>query len=336
MGVNLKDLFEKKALSFKDLKGKVLVVDGFNMLYQFLTTIRAPDGAVFTNKDGVVTSHLIGLFSRTTKFLLEGLKLVFVFDGVPPVLKQQELERRFAVKKDAAAAFEKAKSEEDVLGMKKFAGRTAKLTDDMVSQAKLLLDALGVPWVQAPSEGEAQAAFMVREGDGWAVVSQDYDSLLYGAPFVVQNLSITGRRKLPGKFAYITVHPELIDLEANLSMLGISLEQLKIIAILVGTDYNIGGVKGIGPKKALALVKDLKTAEAVFEKAGLEETVWRPILDTFNNMPVTDKFELKWGVVDKEKVKQLLVDKFDFSQDRVESTLNKFKKNAQKGLGEFL
>jgi len=335
MGVNFKDLFERQAVSFKELKGKVLIVDGHNMLYQFLTTIRGPDGAVFTNSEGIVTSHMIGLFSRTSKLLLEEIKLVFVFDGTPPEIKHKEIERRVAAKKEAAVALKKAVEEEDVEGMKKFAGRTAKLTNEMVDQAKELLDALGVPWVQAPSEGEAQAAHMVKKGAGWAVASQDYDSLLYETPFLLQNLSITGRRKLPGKYAYITVNPELIELKPNLKILGIDSEQLKIIAVLVGTDYNPKGIKGIGPKKALALVKKYKTAKAVFKEAGLKEEGWKPIIETFDKMPVTDDYDLVWKNIDKEKVRKLLIEKLDFSPDRVNNTLDKFN-TSQKSLGAFL
>ena len=306
------------------------------MLYQFLTTIRGPDGAVFTNNEGIVTSHIIGLFSRTTKLMLQEIKLAFVFDGTPPEIKIKEIERRVAAKKEAAVALKKAVKEKDVETMKKFAGRTAQLTKDMVDQAKELLDTLGIPWVQAPSEGEAQAAFMVKKGDGWAVSSQDYESLLYETPRLIQNLSITGRRKLPRKYAYITVQPELIELEPNLKNLGLSIDQLKAIAVLVGTDYNPKGVKGIGPKKALSLVKKHKSIKDAFKEVGVEEDEWKPIIDTFNKMPVTDKYKLKWGKLDKEKVKRLLIDKLDFSPDRVNNTLDKFKKSDQKSLGAFL
>jgi flap endonuclease-1 len=336
MGVNFKDFFEKKVVSFSDLKNKVVVFDGHNMLYQFLTTIRGPDGAVFTNKEGVVTSHMIGLFSRVTKLLLENIKLVFVFDGVPPDIKKKEIERRINAKKDAQFAFEKAEKDEDIEGMKKFAGRTAKLTKDMVEQAKELLNYFGVPWIQAPSEGEAQAAHVVNSGKGWAVASQDFDSLLYGTPFVIQNLSISGKRKLPRKFAYVNVEPELIDLNFNLNRLGLTLKQLRIVAILVGTDYNPKGVSGIGPKKALALVKKFGNADDIFKEVGLEESVWKPVLNTFESMPVTDDFVLKWSSVDKIKVRDFLVNKLDFSEERVDNSLSKFKNLNQKSLGAFL
>ncbi len=335
MGVNLKVLFDREEIKIDDLKNKIIVVDGYNMLYQFLTTIRAPDGAVFTNKEGVPTSHMIGLFSRVTNLMLKGIKLVFVFDGVPPKIKQRESERRSKLKKEAALALKKAEKEEDIDGMKKYAGRTAVLSKDMVSQAKKLLDYLGIPWVQAPSEGEAQASYMVKKGDGWAVASQDFDSLLYAAPRLIQNLSITGKRKLPRKFAYVTVNPELIELKSNLKKLGIDLDQLKTVAILIGTDYNPKGVMGIGPKKALLLVKKHKNVKDILKEVGFDESEFKNIKQTFDKMPVTDDYKLDWAAVNKKKIKKLLIDALDFNETRVNNTLDKFDVR-QKSLGAFL
>ncbi len=335
MGVNLKVLFDREEVKLDDLQNKIIVVDGFNMLYQFLTTIRGPDGAVFTNKKGVTTSHLIGLFSRVTNLMLRGIKLVFVFDGKPPAIKQKERERRIQAKDVAAVALKKAMKEEDVAGMKKFAGRTAKLTKEMVDQAKQLLDYLGIPHVQAPSEGEAQASYMVKKGSGWAVASQDFDSLLYETPRVIQNLSITGKRKLPKKFAYVTVLPELIELGPNLKKLDIDIDQLKTLAILIGTDYNPKGVSGIGPKKALALVKKYKKPEEICEDVGLDFKEFKEIKKTFDDMPVTDDYNLVWSTIKKDKIKKFLIDELDFSEIRVNNALDKFN-TQQKSLGAFL
>ncbi|MBW3018983.1 flap structure-specific endonuclease, partial [Candidatus Woesearchaeota archaeon] len=165
MGVNLKDLVVRHNISLDDLKGKSLIVDGHNMLYQFLTTIRARDGSMLTSSSGNVTSHLIGLFSRVTKLMQKNIKLAFVFDGTPPEIKHKELARRKELKIEAKAKYEQALAEEDVDTMRKFAGRTARLTPDILESAKVLLTHLGIPYVQAPSEGEAQASHMVRKGD---------------------------------------------------------------------------------------------------------------------------------------------------------------------------
>ena len=342
MGVNLKELVTKQPVTFEDLKGKVLAVDAFNILYQFLTTIRTPDGRPLTDSKGRVTSHLIGLFSRTTSFLKQGLKPVFVFDGKVPELKHHELEKREAVKVEAQKLYEKAVVEEDVEAMQKYGGRTARLTKDMVAEAKNLLTLLGIPVVQAPSEGEAQASFIVAQGDAWAVVSQDYDSLLYGADRLIQNLSIAGRKKKTGVLGTVVVKPELIELKQLLKDLSISQDQLIALAMLVGTDYHPGGVKGIGPKKALALVKEQKTLEKIFTTAKWSEhcTVsWQEIFGLFKKTPATKEYSLKFKAPDKEGVKHFLVDEHDFGAERVEKTLadlqEQHSKRSQKGLGDF-
>ena len=170
MGVSITPLLVKHEIEMESLRGKILVVDGFNILYQFLTTIRARDGTPLTDSHGNVTSHLIGLFGRTTTIMSKGIKLAFVFDGESPELKRKERERRSSLKQDAQVRFDAAKAKEDVDEMKKFAARTAKLTAPMLDEAKKLLTALGIPVIQAPSEGEAQAAHMVLESQEFQVL----------------------------------------------------------------------------------------------------------------------------------------------------------------------
>src|SRR5574341_1269970 len=193
MGVNFKELIIKHPTELEKLSGKILIVDGYNMLYQFLSNIRARDGSLFTDHHGHVTSHLIRLFSRVTNLMQKNIKLAFVFDGEDPKLKHKELAKRAELKHEAAKKYEEALAAEDTEAMKKYAARTSRLTRDMVAQAQELLTGLGIPCIQAPSEGEAQASYMVKKGHGWAVSSQDYDSLLYGTPNLIQNLSIEGR-----------------------------------------------------------------------------------------------------------------------------------------------
>jgi len=336
MGVNLKDVLIRHPTKLEQLSGKTLVVDGYNMLYQFLSSIRDRSGLLFTDHHGHVTSHLIGLFSRVTNLMQKNIRLAFVFDGKVPELKHRELARRAEIKREAEKKYEAALASEDVEAMKKFGARTSRLTKDMVEQAKELLSALGIPWVQAPSEGEAQASHMVKRHDGWAVASQDYDSLLYGTPRLVQNLSVEGRRKIPGKLAFTTVEPLLVDLAENLKALGISIEQLMWLATLVGTDYAPGGVKGIGPKKGLALVKQAKSAEELFKDLQLSEEVdWRDVLDVFKTMPVTDDYSLHWSAVDKSRVYHFLVEQHDFGAERIQKTLEVIAPK-QRGLGDFV
>ena len=342
MGVNFRELFDRKEIKLTSLSGKTIIIDGYNILYQFLTTIRTPDGALLTDSKGNITSHLIGLFSRTSKFIQTGLKIVYVFDGKVPDLKYSELKKRKEAKIEAQKKFEVAKEEEDIEGMKKYAARTTRLTKDMVNEAKKLLTLMGVPWVQAPSEGEPQASYMVAKGDGWAVSSQDYDSLLYKTPRLIQNLSIAGRRKKLKALGTITVQPELIELKPNLEKLGITQDQLIILAILVGTDYNPGGVKGLGPKKALKLVKENKNFEKVSELANWSEhctTHWKTIYDLIKNMPVEQNYKLNFEKPQKEELIKFLVEEHDFNMERVKNTINDLvkegEKKKQKSLGDF-
>jgi len=341
VGLQFKELVVKKEISISDLKGKVLAVDAMNMLYQFLTTIRSPDGSLLTDSKGRVTSHLIGLFSRTTVLMEHGLKLVFVFDGKPPEIKQKTWEKRTAIKKEAFLKLKEAEEEGDVESMRKFAARTAVLTKEMREDAKEVIKALGLPMVQAPSEGEAQTAHMVKNGDAYASVSQDYDNLIFGCPLLVRNLSIEGRRKKAGKFAYQKVNPELISLKEVLENLGLNLDQLIVLAISVGTDYNPGGVKGIGPKTGLKLLKEHgQNFEKLFEqvewKKHYPDLDWRKIFDTIKKIPVTDNYKLEWKKVDEKKLLYLLVEEHDFGEERVRTKLEKLKETQkemeQKGL----
>ncbi len=335
MGVNFKDLLIRKPITLEALSGKILIVDGNNMLYQFLSTIRARDGSLFTDHHGHVTSHLIGMFSRITNLMQKGIRLAFVFDGKVPELKHKELAKRAELKQEAEKKYHEALAAEDVESMQKYAARTSRLTKDMIAQARELLTGLGIPHLLAPSEGEAQASYMVTKGHGWAISSQDYDSLLYHAPRLIQNLSVEGRRKVPGKLAYTTVEPLLVELQENLGALGISPEQLLWLAVLVGTDYAPGGVKGIGPKKGLALVKKHKTAEELFETLK-PDFDWRAVINVFKTMPVTDDYELSWKPVDRKKVYAFLVEQHDFSQERVDKVLDLIAPaKHQKGLGDF-
>ncbi len=342
MGTKIKEILQAKEIGYDALQHKTLAVDTHNMLYQFLSTIRTPDGSPLKDSKGNVTSHLIGLFSRTTNLMQKGIKLTFVFDGKPPELKRKEIDRRRALKTEAEQEYEIAKERQDFEAMKKYASRTSRLTPDMVDEAKKLIAALGLPIVDAPSEGEAQAAYMVRRGDAWAEVSQDLDCLLFGVPRLVRNLSLSERRKLPGKLGYQTVKPELFDLAENLSRLKINQDQLIAIGILVGTDFNVGGVHGIGPKKALTLVKKHgDNLAAAFDEAGWDnkELEWQEIHRTIKHIPTTTSYELRCDSIRDDRVIKLLCDDHDFSQERVQSALLRLQqsqeKQKQKGLGEF-
>ncbi len=345
MGVNLKELIPDSAKTVIDdlrsLRGKVISIDAYNALYQFLTAIRQPDGTPLMDSMGRVTSHLNGLFYRTINFMEAGIKPVYVFDGQPPEIKYMEIQRRKKIKEEAVKKYEEALKKGDLEAARRYAQMSAKLTDDMVRDAKRLLDAMGIPWVQAPAEGEAQAAYMTAKGDCWATGSQDYDSLLFGSPRLVRNLTISGRRKLPRKDVYIEIKPEVIELDKLLKALGITREQLIAIGILIGTDYNPDGVKGIGPKNALRIVKTYKDVEKIFKAVPRAHFPIDP-MEIFNylmNPPHTDNYKIEWREPDGKAIIEILVEEHDFSPKRVNNALERLKKayrenikGVQKGL----
>lgn len=353
VGVNLGDLVVREEAAFEDLSGQRVAIDAYNALYQFLATIRGPDGTPLRDDQGRVTSHLNGLFNRTANLVEAGVRPLYVFDGQPSELKRATLDERRRIKERAKRDYEAALEAGDLETARSKAQQTSTLDKTMVGQAKDLLDAVGVPWLDAPSEGEAQAAHMTRQGVVDATASQDFDSLLFGAPVLYRNLSVGGRRKLPGRQAWVDVAPERIGLEATLSALGLTREQLVDVAVLVGTDYN-PGVKGVGPKTALKMVLEEGDLEAVLERAEREEkgAMWKRVregregiepLDAtraiFLEPDVEDVAEPRWQRADADAVRAVLVDEFRFSRDRVDSALAKYGAaaggRAQSSLGDF-
>jgi flap endonuclease-1 len=309
----------------------------------FTTTIRGPDGAPLIDSKGKITSHLVGLFSRFSNLMAQGIKFAFVFDGEAPELKREERERRGKLKEEAKELYEEAKQTQDIENMKKYAARSVFLTEEMIQEAKELIQAMGMPIINAPSEGEAQAAHIVKRGDAYAVLSQDADALLNEAPRMIRNLSISAKRKMPGQYNHKKAEPEIINLKENLEKLQMTQDQLIILAILVGTDYNYVGIKGIGPKKAIKLIEKHKdNFDEIFKETKWDEHYefeWRKIYETIKNMKVTDKYEIKFKDPNPEQIKELLVKEHNFSEERVNSTLIKleeYKKiNAQRGLKDF-
>ena len=340
MGVSLKDLISKRECDVSELKNKIIVIDAYNMLYQFLTSIRDREGNVLTNSSGKTTSHLIGLFSRLIYFLDNSIKPVFVFDGDAPQLKQLERKRRRQLKEEAKVKYEIAVREADIEAMKKYASRTSRLTSEMVKDARDLIKAMGIPVIQAPSEGEAQAVHVVKKGDAYACVSQDFDNLLFGAPLLIRNLNISGKRRKVHGLGMKTIKPEIIELEKVLNELGINQDQLILLGILVGTDFNIGGIKGIGPKNALKNVKKYKdNYDQMFEElkwGDYFDFSWKEVYDLFNNIPTTDDYNLFWTKINESELKRILIEDYEFSEERVESSLEKVKKSNKKKSQKFL
>ena len=332
-------------MDIPELQEKVLCVDAFNALYQFLSTIRQPDGTPLMDNKKRITSHLSGIFYRNISLLNEGIKLVYVFDGRAPELKEKTFKKRQDVRDTARERYEAAKGEADVMGMKRYSSQLLRLDDEMIKESKELLVAMGIPIIQAPSEGEAQAAYMARANTKvYASVSQDYDSLLFGATRLIRNLTVSRKRKTYS--GYVEIKPEIIELEKVFNFLEINLEQLICLGILVGTDYNPKGIPGIGQKKALDIVKKYKVPYEIFK--SVEEQImslpeeekfnWQDIFALFYKPDVSSQdFEFK--LFDEDKIKDILVRRHDFSEERVQKQvdrLNEIKlKSQQKSLGKW-
>ncbi|MBU0959592.1 MAG: flap endonuclease-1 [Nanoarchaeota archaeon] len=345
MGLNIRDIISRKEIELSDLNGKTLCVDAFNTLYQFLTTIRQPDGTPLMDDKKRVTSHLSGLFYRNISLLSEGLRLVYVFDGKAPKLKGKTHAIREGVKDLARERYEEAKQKEDLEGMRSYSSQLARLNDEMIEESKELLEAMGIAIVQAPSEGEAEAAHLAKNQDIYASASQDYDSLLFGAPKLIQNLTLAKRRRTYS--GWIDVKVEIIELEKVLNFLEIDIDQLICLGILVGTDYNPRGIPGIGQKKALEIVKKYKQPVLIFKSVeekllSLSEEdrfVWQDIFELFKRPNVEDSI-IEFGKVNENKIKEILVERHSFSGERVDKQLEKLRelkeKKKQKGLEKWL
>jgi flap endonuclease-1 len=324
MGVALRDIITeyKTPVSWEALPG-IAAVDANNALYQFLTIIRQPDGTPLMDRQGRVTSHLSGILFRLANFMEKGIKPVFVFDGKPAALKQATIDERRKIRDTAGEKWKEALERGDEAEAFKQARSSTRVDATIIATSKELLGLMGIPVVQAPGEGEAQASYMVAKGDAKYVVSQDYDTLLFGAPVLVRNLTVSGKRKIRGR--QITVSPERIVLADTLAGLHLTREELIEIGILVGTDFN-DGVDGVGAKTGLKIVQKGEFAGKLAEKLpGFDPA---PVMDMFLHPPVTDDYSVATGHPDAEGIRKMLCDGYDFSPERVDKALENFSVKA--------
>lgn len=313
MGVNLRDIISHEPLEFEQLRNKTIAIDALNSIYQFLASIRQPDGTPLMDSHGNTTSHLSGLFYRTGRLLKLGIKPIYVFDGEPSKLKRKELAKRKSRKEAAMAEWKRAKREGRIDDARKYAVRTSRFTDEMRQDSIKLLKCMGIPYIQAPSEGEAQCVHVCKHGEAWAVGSQDYDSLLLGAPRLVKGLTLSGNLEL-----------SKVEIDNVLKELGITRQQLIDLAILVGTDFN-EGIKGIGPKKALKIVRENRIGELDLGP-DVDE-----VRELFLRPKITKTYELSWRGVDADGLVDLLCGGHDFSETRVRKTVQ----DIEKSMSEF-
>ncbi len=340
MGVLLTPILKREQTSLRALSGKSFAVDAGIELHQFLALIRKPDGTLFTDPRGRVTSHLIGLLTRTSRLITDyKMKPVFVFDGRPNPLKKRTVEARRTARQKAEAEYSQAVSKRDYSTAWSKAVMTGQVTGEILDDAKRLLSLMGIPWLEAPEDGEAQASYMAARGDVWAVGSKDYDSLLYGAPILARFLTITGREYLPAQNRMRPLIPELVKLSDNLQALGLTREQLIDLAILVGTDFN-EGVKGIGPKKALALLRKHGSIEKLAGDVRSQLDVHvDEVREVFLHPKILESYQVRASSPDLDGLIEFLSKERAFSEERVKRTAERLLRAYQHkdpGLGEWI
>ena len=331
MGLDLKPLLVRDKTNLESFTNKIIAIDAYNAIYQFLAIIRGPDGLNLTDAKGKVTSHLTGLLYRNINFLSLGIKPVYVFDGKPPSLKSAEIENRKQIKREATIKYEKAISHGNMDDARKFAQQTTSMRDGMVDDSKHLLSLFGIPYIQAPSEGEATAASLTNTGQAFAAASQDYDSVLFGAKKLVRNFTNSGRRKLPSKNTYIEVIPEIIDYKKNLESLKLTREELVDVGILIGTDFNPNGFERIGPKTAIKLIKENGKLENISKiQEQLERIDYNTIRKIFLEPEIAKVDKIEFDDVDYDGIAEYLSNERNFSRERVDASLKRLRKNLEK------
>jgi len=351
LSVALGDLIHavRREIDLEELAGKVVAIDAYNAIYQFLSIIRQPDGTPLSDSNGNVTRHLSGIFYRTSNLLNKGIVPIFVFDGLPPVQKQRVLAARAKRREDALAGWDAAKKKGMTEEARTYAMASTRINEKIVKESKELLSYMGVGCIQAPSEGEAQGAYLAKANLVYASASQDYDSFLFGASTVIRNLTISGKRKLPGRNSYINVSTEQISLNDLIRNLGIRYEQLIWLGILIGTDFN-QGIRGVGPKTALKIVRGCSAVgdvtNLIEKKYGKPEFEFEETERIFTDPEIRqmDAGEIDTVInsakPDKERILRFLCDEHNFSRERIgkfaDNIVSARGKSAQKGIEKWM
>ncbi|KAK6590481.1 flap endonuclease 1 [Cryptosporidium xiaoi] len=333
-----------KSIQFKainSLVGKKIAVDASMWIYQFLAAIReGSQWGNLTNSSGESTSHINGMLSRTIRLLEAGIKPVFVFDGVPPDLKCQELAKRNERREKAHSELEKAIEIGDEELIRKQSIRTIQVTKQQVDDVKKLLKFLGLPTIDAPSEAEAQCAELCKEGIVYGVATEDADSLTFGTPIVIRHLNFSdSSRKVMQKH-----HPgknmmQIINLSTLLSELELNMYQFIDLCILCGCDY-CPTIRGIGANTAYKLLKKHKDIETIIKNIDQNKN---PIPDNFDYVKVRELFkspeisklneienQIKWMNPKYDELSEWLIKEQNFSESRVQSYCERIKKSRSK------
>jgi len=313
-----------KENEIKNFFGRKVAIDASMSLYQFLIAVRQDGGAMMTSEDGSTTSHLMGMFYRTIRMVENGIKPVYVFDGKPPTMKAGELEKRKEKRDEAQAALEKAKEDGNMEEVDKQNRRLVKVTTEHVNDVKILLKHMGIPFVSAPCEAEAQCAELVKGGKVFAAGTEDMDALTFGTTVLLRHLTFSEARKMPIKEFHLNSVLEGFEL---------SQEQFIDLCILLGCDY-VDKIKGIGPKKAIELVKKHKNIETILE--NIDKTKYPPPeswlytearrLFTAPDVTPASGIDLKWEKPDEEALVAYMCGEKGFAEERIRNGIKKLDK----------
>ncbi|WIV66423.1 flap endonuclease-1 [Natrialbaceae archaeon AArc-T1-2] len=320
----LREIAVIEEVSFADLEGSVVAVDAHNWLYRYLTTtVKWTNSDVYTTPDGTEVANLVGIVQGLPKFFEHDITPVMVFDGGPSELKADEIESRRKQRESYEEQLERAREEGDAVAIARLESRTQRLTPTIQETSRELLSLLDVPVVEAPAEGEAQAAHMARRGDADYVGTEDYDALLFGAPQTLRQLTSKG-------------DPELMDLEATLAKHELTLEQLIDAAILIGTDFN-EGVSGIGPKTAIAEITEHGDLWSVLEARGDSVEHGDRVRQLFREPTVTDDYDVATSLEpDLEAARAYVTEEWAVDPDEVERGFERIEESVtQTGLDRW-
>jgi len=321
---DLRQLAALADVAWDEVADSVVAVDAHNWLYRYLTTtVKWTNDAVYTTVDGEEVANLVGVVQGLPKFFEHDLTPVFVFDGGVTELKAAEVSERRAKRERAEERRAEAEERGDAVEAARLEARTQRLTDVILETTRELLALLDVPVIDAPAEGEAQAAYMARRGDVDYAGSEDYDTLLFGAPLTLRQLTSKGQ-------------PELMDLDATLDRHGISLEQLIDVAILCGTDFN-PGVDGVGPKTAMRAITEHGDLWAALETEGWQVPDADRVRHLFRDPPVTDDYDLDLDLdPDVAAARDYVIEEWEVDADEVDRGFERIEESlVQTGLDRW-
>lgn len=338
MGVKLQNLIQRKPIHVSDLKGKIVAVDAPNIIFSLLNfsykNKQYSASNLMTDRTQRAISHLYGLLFRINFFYTKKIFPIFCFDG-------RDSELKHVISKDQLADFQvinrwyqEAIESNNFKIARKIALGKEFLWPNIITESKQLLNALGVPYIDSPASAESQCAHLVKGGIAHYAVSQDFDTLLFGCPALIQNLSKSLRRKKKGKWIYNKVSTFQIDLESNLKQLKLDRFQLVDLSMLLGTDYN-PGVKQIGPKTALELIKTYHNLEGIiasqknkYNFAQLTSEKIQAIRKIFLMADVLEKLpDLYWDPPDNTRILKLMCKDHTLNQERVKNNIQKLIEN---------